>query len=79
MTELDASKLPGDVQKELREFLENKLSAKVGGEGGRIVLENVSNTKLRKATRWFLCKKKLSKEYRVLSDKKKLTIRKRKS
>lgn len=79
MAELDASKLPGDALKELREFLEKKLSAKAGGEGGRIVFENVSNTRLRKAARWFLCRKKLSEEYRVLSDKKKLVIKKRKS
>ncbi|MEM1558552.1 MAG: hypothetical protein QXT26_05440 [Thermoproteota archaeon] len=79
MAELDASKLPGDAQRELREFLEKKLSAKAGGEGGRIVFENISNTRLRKAARWFLCKKKLSEDYRVLSDKKKLVIKKRKS
>lgn len=76
MAELDASKLPGDAQKELREFLEKKLSSKAGGDGGRIVFENVSNTRLRKAVRWFLCRKELSSEYRVLSDKKKLTVRK---
>jgi len=77
MAELDASKLPGDALKELREFLEKKLG-KVKEAGGKITVENVSNTRLRKAARWFLCRKKLSDEYRVLSDGKKLTIRKRK-
>jgi len=79
MAELDASKLPGDAQRELREFLEKKLSSKAGGEGSKIVFENVSNTRLRKAARWFLCRKGLSDEYRVLSEGKKLTVRKRKS
>jgi ATP phosphoribosyltransferase regulatory subunit HisZ len=78
MAELDASKLPGDALKELREFLEKKLSTGVKEAGGKITVEKVSNTRLRKAARWFLCRKKLSDEYRVLSDGKKLTIRKRK-
>ncbi|MGQ9478792.1 MAG: hypothetical protein ACUVQ0_02060 [Thermoproteota archaeon] len=77
MAELDASKLPGEAFKELSEFLKKKLSAEVESEANRIVVKDVSNTRLRKATRWFLCKKKLSDEYRVLSDGKKLVIRKR--
>lgn len=78
MAELDASKLPGDASKELRGFLEKKLSVKIKEAGGKITVENVSNTRLRKAVRWFLCKKGLSEEYRVLADGKSLTVRKRK-
>jgi len=77
MVELDASKLSGDALKELREFLEKKIGG-VKESSGRITVENVSSTKLRKAARWFLSKKGLSKEYRVLSDNKKLVIKKRK-
>ncbi|MCX8183315.1 MAG: hypothetical protein N3F08_02715 [Crenarchaeota archaeon] len=78
MAELDASKLPGEVLRELRDFLNRKLSVKVEESSGKIVLENVSNTRLRKVVRWFLSKKNLSEEYRVLSDTKtkSLTIRK---
>lgn len=78
MAELDASKLPGDASKELREFLEKKLSVKVKEAGGKITVEKVSNTRLRKAARWFLSRKGLSDEYRVLADGKNLAIRKRK-
>ncbi|NHV98736.1 MAG: hypothetical protein HA496_03715 [Thaumarchaeota archaeon] len=74
MAELDASKLPGDALRELGEFLRRKLSAKVEESSGRIVVENVSNTRLRKAVRWFLSRKKLSGEYRVLSDRKAKTL-----
>jgi len=78
MAELDASKLPGDALRELGEFLRRKLSARVEESSGRIVVENVSNTRLRKAVRWFLSRRGLSGEYRVLSDGKTLTVRKRK-
>jgi ATP phosphoribosyltransferase regulatory subunit HisZ len=78
MAELDASKLPGDALKELREFLEKKLSVKVKESSGKITVENVSNTRLRKAARWFLSRKGLSEDYRVLSESKKLVVKKRK-
>lgn len=78
MAELEASKLPGDTLKELREFLEKKLSVKIKEGGGRIVVEKVSNTRLREAARWFLSRKGLSDEYRVLADGKNLAIKKRK-
>jgi ATP phosphoribosyltransferase regulatory subunit HisZ len=78
MAELDASKLPGDASKELREFLEKKLSVKIKEAGGKLTVEKVSNTRLRKAARWFLSRKGLSDEYRVLSSEKSLVIKKRK-
>lgn len=78
MAELDASKLPGNVLRELEDFLGRKLSVKVEESSGKIAVENVSNTKLRKAVRWFLSRKGLNDKYRVLSDGKKLTVRKRK-
>jgi hypothetical protein len=74
MAELDASKLPGDALRELEEFLRRKLSAKVEESSGRMVVENVSNTRLRKAVRWFLSRRGLSGEYRVLSDGKAKTL-----
>ncbi|MEM2686943.1 MAG: hypothetical protein QW796_01195, partial [Thermoproteota archaeon] len=74
MAELDASKLPGEALRELRDFLSKKLAVKVEESSGKIVVENVSNTRLRKAVRWFLSRKKLSEEYRVLSDRKAKTL-----
>jgi ATP phosphoribosyltransferase regulatory subunit HisZ len=74
MAELDASKLPGETLRELADFLGRKLSAKVEESSGKIVVENVSNTRLRKAVRWFLSRKDLSGEYRVLSDGKAKTL-----
>lgn len=76
MAELDASKLPGEALRELAEFLRRKLSVRVEESSGKIVVENVSNARLRKAVRWFLSRKNLSGEYRVLSEKKTLTVRK---
>ncbi|MEM3659453.1 MAG: hypothetical protein QXU11_03455 [Thermoproteota archaeon] len=78
MAELDASKLPGEALRELRDFLSKKLAVKVEESSGKIVVENVSNTRLRKAVRWFLSRKKLSGEYRVLSDRKAKTLTVRK-
>ncbi|MBO3798176.1 MAG: hypothetical protein QXI42_00900 [Thermoproteota archaeon] len=78
MAELDASKLPGEALRELRDFLSRKLAVKVEESSGKIVVENVSNTRLRKAVRWFLSRKKLSGEYRVLSDRKAKTLTVRK-
>ncbi|MEM4610247.1 MAG: hypothetical protein QW190_05120 [Thermoproteota archaeon] len=77
MAELDASKLPGEALRELRDFLSRKLAVKVEESSGKIVVENVSNTRLRKAVRWFLSRK-LSGEYRVLSDRKAKTLTVRK-
>ncbi len=78
MVELDASKLPGESLRELRDFLSRKLSVKVEESSGKIVVEKVSNTRLRKAVRWFLSRKNLSGEYRVLSDRKAKTLTVRK-
>ncbi len=78
MVELDASKLPSDTLRELEDFLGKKLSVKVEGSTGKITIENVSNTRLRKVVRWFLRRKNLSGEYRVLSSGKSLVIRKMK-
>ena len=74
MAELDASKLPGETIRELADFLRRKLSVKVEESSGKIVVENVSNTRLRRAVRWFLSRKDLSDEYRVLSDGKAKTL-----
>jgi ATP phosphoribosyltransferase regulatory subunit HisZ len=74
MAELDASKLPGETLRELADFLRRKLSVKVEESSGKIVVENVSNTRLRRAVRWFLSRKDLSDEYRVLSDGKAKTL-----
>ena len=38
------------------------------------MVENVSDTRLRRAVRWFLSRKDLSDEYRVLSDGKAKTL-----